>query len=448
MAYYSKYNMPYAMPPAMTPPSRPERPTFDMPMPTMGTPVVDESKKRKEWADALLYGGMGLMSKGDWSGLAKAGEGIMAAREFNRDLEKEAKLDAERAYTRDMDTFRTKYGMHRDSVADTRQDYRDDRSDFTVDRNFGFQVGEANRSQANSDRDFGFRVSEAGRDQSNRDRDFGFRESEAERDQRNRDRGFDYQAGRDNVLDARDARNFDYQRGRDAVRDDQWGKDYNIRWDQNAREDDLHPFRKEGLFINNLKNRYDNVGPGQSVFDITQYGTGAGPVAKTDFAPTTRNARIGPDGKPVPMDITPQEANALDDHIGRLAPPDFAIPTDLRNRINQRAGELYGETRNAATAAQQAWKELTDGTVGGGNPFVTNEVKAREPSSAPASAPSSAPASAPSSQTPAGNGGQSGVSSSAGGAMPQPKSKADYDALPNGTKYLAPDGSIRTKGGA
>jgi len=32
-----------------------------------------------------------------------------------------------------------------------------------------------------------------------------------------------------------------------------------------------------------------------------------------------------------------------------------------------------------------------------------------------------------------------------GGGMPKPKTAADADKLPQGTRYQAPDGSIRTK---
>lgn len=47
-----------------------------------------------------------------------------------------------------------------------------------------------------------------------------------------------------------------------------------------------------------------------------------------------------------------------------------------------------------------------------------------------------------------GTGGESGTSGAAPGSIPRPASKSEYDQLPPGTQYLAPDGTVRTKGGS
>ena len=41
--------------------------------------------------------------------------------------------------------------------------------------------------------------------------------------------------------------------------------------------------------------------------------------------------------------------------------------------------------------------------------------------------------------------GASLLDKSKGGTPPAPKSKKEYDALPSGTRYLHPDGTIKTK---
>ncbi|NFV81294.1 hypothetical protein [Magnetospirillum aberrantis] len=129
------------------------------------------------------------------------------------------------------------------------------------------------------------------------------------------------------------------------------------------------PERQKALGVANVFSGQASVAPGENIYPADPQ------IAKRPVIQGQPPAAGRAGG---PIDVSPSDMRGMDALIGHLVPDGYEMENADRNAVLARAGELYQQSRDAGTAAEQAWREVmgpNPHTEGRWNPFWTNTVR-------------------------------------------------------------------------